>query len=81
MHSFLGSLGSFHAMNYEPVIRTEEAWNIDTKIDDGHPAYGRLVVPNATEQPNCASSDTAASASYVLTDSRIRCGLIFKTGF
>ncbi len=26
-----------------PVLKPEEAWNIDTKLDDGKPAYGKII--------------------------------------
>lgn len=65
-------------------LKTEEAWNIDTKIDDGKPALGRLRTykfGNATawaaDSANCADSATQASAQYNLSLSGIHCGLIF----
>lgn len=57
------------------ILKPEEAWNIDTKIDDGKPAYGKV---RAAE--NCVNSTaTAASASYDLTNSSLRCLLGFVT--
>jgi prepilin-type N-terminal cleavage/methylation domain-containing protein len=37
----------------------EEAWNIDTKLDDGSPVYGAVWANKRTSlvAPNCASSD------------------------
>lgn len=65
-------------------LKTEEAWNIDTKIDDGKPALGRLRTykfGNATawaaDSANCADSATPASAQYNLSLSDINCGLVF----
>ncbi len=50
------------------ALLPEEAWNIDTKLDDGSPVYG-VVYSNkktATVAPNCTSSD-ANDATYDLT--------------
>lgn len=52
-------------------IKAEEMWNMDTKIDDGRPAYGKFISRNATGRPNCATSDTASTAEYALTNTGI----------
>ncbi|MAR56631.1 MAG: hypothetical protein CMM93_05555 [Rickettsiales bacterium] len=33
----------------DPILTPEEAWNIDTKIDDGKPGYGLLIAYNWNE--------------------------------
>jgi prepilin-type N-terminal cleavage/methylation domain-containing protein len=60
------------------ALRPEEAWKIDTKIDDGSPVYGsvRTYKKTSTVSQDCATSD-AASASYAVTDNRITCMLHF----
>lgn len=59
-------------------LKPEEAWNIDTKLDDGKPAYGTVTVykPN-TVLPNCATSNTANLAEYKLTEPSKACSLTF----
>lgn len=59
-------------------LKPEEAWNIDVKLDDGKPAYGKVVVykPN-TVLPNCATSNTANLAEYKLTEPTKACSLTF----
>lgn len=70
---------------YGAVLKPEEAWNIDTKMDDGQPARGKLFAIHwnnlcaAADDGTHASSDLAAS--YKLTDTALRCGLIFKQVF
>lgn len=49
------------------VLKNEEAWNIDSKIDDGKPGTGKITTFNNTHNANCASSDTASSANYTLS--------------
>lgn len=58
-----------------PVLRTDEAWNVDTKLDDGKPAYGK--VHSNTGCTN-AGVNTNLAAEYLLTDSAIRCSLAFR---
>jgi prepilin-type N-terminal cleavage/methylation domain-containing protein len=71
----------------EGFLKPEEAWNIDTKIDDGKPGTGKVVsrvsgaVPGG--QPNCNTSISnaagqATAATYMLTDTGLDCGLYFR---
>lgn len=64
-----------------PTMKPEEAWNIDTKLDDGKPALGKIrPFINST---NCTdnATTTVTTASYTLTNSSKDCGLIFMTGY
>jgi prepilin-type N-terminal cleavage/methylation domain-containing protein len=62
-------------------LTPEEAWNIDTKLDDGRPAYGTIIARgwNGT----CAAADDGSNAnndlnaSYRLSDKTPRCQLYF----
>lgn len=56
-------------------LAPEEAWNIDTKMDDGQPGSGGITTYNNTRHSNCADSDTAATAQYQLTQTAVACGL------
>jgi prepilin-type N-terminal cleavage/methylation domain-containing protein len=60
------------------VLKPEEAWNIDSKIDDGSPVYGNVITRKKTSTvgTDCTTSDTA-SATYAVTDNRILCLLDF----
>lgn len=57
----------------------EEAWNIDTKVDDGKPAQGRVIARHWNDA--CAAADngthskTNLEASYKLSDSSVQCML------
>jgi len=58
------------------VLIPEEAWNIDTKIDDGKPGLGRLV--SREEETNCNTTAIHTTAEYDLTQDAIACSLIMK---
>ncbi len=84
---FFGRQGGFHDVGMGPAIRPEEAWNIDSKLDDGLPASGRVMTARYNHGGGdagsalCADSITPASANYALSDTTIRCALIFRLGF
>lgn len=63
------------------LLKPEEAWNIDTKIDDGKPAYGRIVARywnNQCTTPNSGgASTTNLDASYYLANNALACALYF----
>lgn len=62
------------------VIKPEEAWNIDTKMDDGVPGRGRVLGVRYTTCAN-ATSATDYSPGYYLTSSAVGCGLAFTDVF
>lgn len=84
-HFALSSLGNHLAVGrldgsgwpHEAALRPEEAWNIDTKMDDGKPARGRVFAP---QWQNCttATARTELTAEYNVSDSTLRCGLWMK---
>jgi hypothetical protein len=69
------------------IVSTEEAWNIDTKIDDGLPYQGFFQTHyragsaqwGAQETNACASSSTIAGATYNLTKTGNACA--FRINF
>ena len=74
--------------NNSPVARVftpEEAWNIDTKLDDGVPARGKVIARNWNNI--CARANDGSSASddydtsYRLNDSAVSCLLYFRQLF
>lgn len=68
---------------YYPILTAAEALNIDTKQDDGLPAYGKVMAqpPSNAKVPNCTTSATPASASYNTSYSYDACSLIFVLPF
>lgn len=64
---------------YEPVLTPEEAWNIDTKLDDGRPGRGVVI---AIQYGDCddAGSNTDYDSEYRLSEDDIACALYFRNG-
>jgi prepilin-type N-terminal cleavage/methylation domain-containing protein len=65
-----------------PVLTADELANIDRKLDDGLPAFGKVKAFITSHQSGCSSSDTASSAVYAyMTSGAATCAAIFTTGF
>lgn len=86
-----GSNGAFN-LAVGRTFRPEEGWNIDTKIDDGKPALGKVrtvkwqaeAVTNAVScstPPRSSTVSIAASSEYHLAAQGINCSLVMDTGF
>lgn len=63
-----------------PAIKPEEIWNIDTKMDDGRPGYGKVIVIHWSTCTN-AASNTDRNTTYKLDNTAIACGINFANGF
>lgn len=74
------------------MLKSEEAWNIDTKADDSRPDLGSIVAfesqGSATAGTGCGNAAASATAgaptnvAYDLTNtSSTACALVFKTGY
>lgn len=63
------------------ALRPEEAWNIDTKVDDGRPAYGKVIARywnNGCAAPISGPvANTNLNATYRLDQNSIECALNF----
>lgn len=66
--------------NENPLFKPEELWNIDTKMDDGKPATGKV---NAFYWDTCTNAANSAdrNAAYKLDDSALRCVAVFVNIF
>ncbi len=73
------------------VLKPEEMWNVDTKLDDGIPNSGNVIVPNSnagqggsgcfsTNGVYCMSS-SATLWQYNLTATQKACAPVFYTAF
>lgn len=63
------------------ALKAEEMWNIDTKLDDGKPAYGSITSYVSSARPNCSTTDVPSTAEYVLTATAAGCNMVIKSGF
>lgn len=63
----------------DPVLTAVEAWNIDTKLDDGRPASGRVLTSHNIA--NCVTPTGNANrntAQYAVAASGIACAFMFS---
>lgn len=62
------------------AFKPEEAWNIDTKLDDGRPALGKVL---AVRWSTCTTSTTFSDTAgvYRLDSSSPACGIVFPNAF
>ena len=72
------------------ILTPDEAWGIDTKVDDGLPGTGKMMTFNPSgwnnaggtlERCTLATSSAAADADYDLNVSSAQCTLIFRDIF
>jgi prepilin-type N-terminal cleavage/methylation domain-containing protein len=67
------------------ILKPEEAWNIDTKMDDGRPGQGFvLVTENRTtchDAGTSAATALAGTANYALTQTGANCHMVFRSQF
>jgi prepilin-type N-terminal cleavage/methylation domain-containing protein len=59
--------------NNASILKPEELWNIDTKLDDGRPGTGIVTTWLSTYAANCASTSVASTATYVLSYGSASC--------
>ncbi len=65
---------------YGKILTPEEAWNIDTKMDDGMPQQGKVW---AAHWDDCTDAGTSAirTGEYLLADDTVQCSLIFHSNY
>lgn len=76
------SLGALQT-NAEPaaaIMRPDELWNLDVKLDDGKPGTGKLWAIWRSACTNSASNVDYA-ADYLLTSTSVICSPVFRSAF
>jgi hypothetical protein len=63
------------------TLTTDQAASLDSKMDDGKPAYGKVQAASHDAMPNCTTSSTASSSDYNASASGKNCSLVFNAGF
>lgn len=63
------------------LLKPEEAWNIDTKLDDGQPGAGRIIAQYWNNACATASSNTDYAKPYNLAVNTPQCALRFTKAF
>lgn len=63
-----------------PILKPEDAYNVDAKMDDGNPTLGMVRTPRRGQygETNCIDSGETA---YSLSEPTVYCALVFITGF
>lgn len=59
------------------ILTPTEAWNIDTKMDDGKPAYGKIIL-RFWNTCSTSTTNTDYAGEYDLLDTGIQCALYFR---
>ena len=82
-HVFVFGAYKSNDLPVSSVITGSEAYNMDTKFDNGLPASGKILSWKqgaATYVPNCTTASNSSSVYQASTTSNV-CSLIFVTGF
>lgn len=69
--------------NWGAFLSPEELWNIDTKMDDGRPAFGTVRPTNTSWAPtaNCTTSNTESVAEYDFSETGQECSFTVQMKF
>jgi len=67
-----GALASGGSSPATPILKGEELWNVDTKLDDGRPAYG-IVRARFWSGCTTATASSQLNADYALNSPNISC--------
>lgn len=62
------------------VLKAEEAWNIDTKMDDGKPGTGKII-PRYWGVCDTATANNDYAGNYALSTSNVSCMLYFLKAY
>lgn len=73
---YFGGVNTSYTSN--PALKPEEAWNIDTKLDDGKPASGKIM--SWRTATDCNTSTDPTLSEYKLQSSTIGCALMIILG-
>lgn len=60
---------------FNPIIKPEEAWGLDTKLDDGRPQSGKLY---PRRNSLCTTTTDPVTAEYALSVTADNCSLFYR---
>lgn len=71
------------SITHAPFLKGEEAWNLDTKLDDGKVAFGAIrgFKTSSSNAPNCATTSVSTTAEYNLANPAMTCALVLIPGY
>lgn len=61
----------------DPVLKPAEAYELDSKFDDGKPATGVLRSLKPDWRPNCATTNVVSTAEYQVNNDVVGCNLLY----
>lgn len=67
----------FVGWNTGPVFTPEEAWSLDTKIDDGKPTGGLVIASQTVNCTDATGPTDVSGTEYMLSETGINCSLFF----
>ena len=70
--------------NSSPVggfLRNEELWSLDTKMDNGRPATGRMVIRGTMNACTDTSTSSTMTAVYLLSSTTLAYVPVFRNIF
>lgn len=78
---FVGAYGNVFMVGQKTelddvVMTAEEAFEIDSKLDDGLPGTGGVRSHKNLDRPNCATTDDPVTARYVVPTNIVGCNLL-----
>ncbi len=78
---FLGR-DAYSDMALLPILTPMDLYYVDQKADDGRPGGGKILAPAGTGvATDCATSATASTAEYNVTNTAVSCTVFVITGF
>lgn len=79
-HVLQFGIGTNTSSNSTAVLKPEELWNIDSKMDDGVPNTGNVVARRYATCTNAANS-ASTNVSYALSTASVECVGVFRNSF
>jgi len=73
-------VGAGDRMDESYLISANDAWSLDTKMDDGFPGTGTLRTYLSTRRGSCSDSDDPTVSKWRMDRTDERCNLLYITG-
>lgn len=79
-NAFLYGGYSVDAAPRSSLLKPEELWNIDLKLDDGRPAYGKVIARSSGSITRCTTSTSNSdfTGDYKLSDPTVQCSMYIR---
>lgn len=80
---FMMGAAAGNTIPYAPVMKPEEMWNLDVKMDDGKPGYGKVGFYGYATVTACstATDSTTVNADYRLDSPAVACAPLWRNAY